>query len=609
MEALHAAVKAELGEDGLSAGGRHAKLPTAEHRDGWSVSVMKAVEVKTENYVDLYRETLVNVEIKTETGTAVHGLAEVIVDAGGERRVQPTRGVNRRAVACADDIVGSAGGSASDEEWTSAPRRRWKAARDVTDAAQGAVVRLAPEETADRLASNLATTSDEALPAVVGAARRRSDAAWGAQLAKLKAYKGRHGDCIVPRGWAEDPQLGRWIHTQRQCKKKLDRGDSSERMTAVRVAKLDALGFVWELPRSGGGPLDGAGWEAQLAKLKAYKHRHGDCNVPQGWEDPRLGKWVVNQRQNKKALERGEPCKGMTAARATKLQALGFAWELSAAAISKQCSNAKRNDAAWEAQLAKLKAYKRKHGDCNVPARWAEDPPLGRWVSNQRRHKKALDRGEPSLGITAARTAMLDVLGFAWELSAAEISKRNSAGSGTRDDVGWEVQLAKLKVYKCKHGDCNVPARWAEDPPLGRWVDNQRTRKKALDRGQPNPGMTAARTAKLEALGFASELSAAARSKLNSEASQDDAGWEVQVVKLKAYKRRHGDCKLPQGWAEDKPLGRWVDNQRQNKKKLDRGEPSEGMSLARVEKLDALGFAWVMAAAKKQNEGNRDDAG
>jgi hypothetical protein len=244
MEALHAAVKAELGEDGLPLGGRHAEVPAAEHGYGWSVSAMKA-EVKTENNVDLRVESLVNVEIKTETGTPAHGLAEGIVDAGGERRVQPTRGVKRRAVSCAD--VGSAGGRASDEEWTSAPRRRRrKAAPRVTDAAEGSVVRLAPEETADRLASNSATSSDEALPAVVGAGRRRSDAGWEAQLAKLKAYKRKHGDCCVPRGWAEDPRLSQWVSTQRKFKRALDRGEPSEGMTAERAAKLTVLGLKWD---------------------------------------------------------------------------------------------------------------------------------------------------------------------------------------------------------------------------------------------------------------------------------------------------------------------------------------------------------------------------
>jgi hypothetical protein len=76
----------------------------------------------------------------------------------------------------------------------------------------------------------------------------------------------------------------------------------------------------------------------------------------------------------------------------------------------------------WEQHLTSLRAYKCRHGDCNVPRRWAEDPPLGRWVGNQRKFKRALDRGDPRLEITVARSAKLEALGFAWETSAAAIS-------------------------------------------------------------------------------------------------------------------------------------------------------------------------------------------
>ena len=109
----------------------------------------------------------------------------------------------------------------------------------------------------------------------------------------------------------------------------------------------------------------------------------------------------------------------MTAARAAKLDALGFAWELSAVAISKQRSKGCRDNAGWQAHLAKLRKYKRAHGDCNVPQGWAEDKLLGGWVKNQREYKKKLDRGEPSVGMTAARVAKLEALGFAWKPAAA----------------------------------------------------------------------------------------------------------------------------------------------------------------------------------------------
>ena len=37
----------------------------------------------------------------------------------------------------------------------------------------------------------------------------------------------------------------------------------------------------------------------------------------------------------------------------------------------------------------------------------------------------------------------------------------------TLDEMAWEAQLAKLKAYQCRHGDCNVPRKWAEEPELG----------------------------------------------------------------------------------------------------------------------------------------------
>jgi hypothetical protein len=95
-------------------------------------------------------------------------------------------------------------------------------------------------------------------------------------------------------------------------------------MTVERAARLTALGFAWEGTKA---HTNEAKWEAQLARLVAYKAAHGDCSVPKGWaEDPRLGTWVKMQRQRKRKLDRGEPSEGMTAERAARLTALGFAW-------------------------------------------------------------------------------------------------------------------------------------------------------------------------------------------------------------------------------------------------------------------------------------------
>ena len=84
---------------------------------------------------------------------------------------------------------------------------------------------------------------------------------------------------------------------------------------------------------------------------------------------------------------------------------------------------------------------------------------------------------------------------------AAPPKRRRASSTVCRpDEAAWQEKLAQLAAYKAEHGDCNVPCAWAKDPPLGRWVHKQRHRKKKLDRGEPWPGMTAARVGKLEAL-------------------------------------------------------------------------------------------------------------
>jgi hypothetical protein len=98
----------------------------------------------------------------------------------------------------------------------------------------------------------------------------------------------------------------------------------------------------------------------------------------------------------------------MTNERAARLTALGFEWDPG-------CKDGAPREAAWEAQLARLAAYKAARGDCKVPKGWAEVPRLGNWVDTQRQYKKKLDRGEPSHGMTAERAARLAALGFVWQ--------------------------------------------------------------------------------------------------------------------------------------------------------------------------------------------------
>ena len=67
-----------------------------------------------------------------------------------------------------------------------------------------------------------------------GGSGTRAVAQWKAQLERLAAYKAAHGDTNVPRNYAEDPSLGRWVSKQRHFKRKLDNGENIEGMMAER---------------------------------------------------------------------------------------------------------------------------------------------------------------------------------------------------------------------------------------------------------------------------------------------------------------------------------------------------------------------------------------
>jgi hypothetical protein len=62
-------------------------------------------------------------------------------------------------------------------------------------------------------------------------------------------------------------------------------------------------------------------WDQMFAKLLKYREIHGDCNVPQRWdEDKELGRWVNTQRIH---YRRGDI---PDADRIQKLEAIGFEW-------------------------------------------------------------------------------------------------------------------------------------------------------------------------------------------------------------------------------------------------------------------------------------------
>ncbi len=269
----------------------------------------------------------------------------------------------------------------------------------------------------------------------------------------------------------------------------------------------------------------GVSWDERYGQLIAFKQVHGYCNVPREWKKNRqLGKWCQHQRSFYKTNK-------LFSDRIERLEHLGFLWEPHAV--------------AWEEMLFALIAYKRTHGDCNVP-RQKNDLKLANWCTKQRGEYK-------NKILSAERISRLDNLGFAWDLV----------------ENAWEEMFATLSVYKGKHGDCNVPDKWSENPKLANWCGSQRA---AYRKGQ----LSADRLKRLEQLGF--------------EWNPHAVAWEEMFAELAAYKQAHGHCNVPAKSKNNPRLGLWCDNQKQDYKnnKL----PSD-----RLNRLDQLGFVWDTHAA------------
>jgi len=260
---------------------------------------------------------------------------------------------------------------------------------------------------------------------------------WERMFSKLIAFKKKHGHCNVPSYYAHSRALGTWVNTQRTFKTK-------NRLSNDHVQRLEAIGFSWA-------PVAcKQKWERMFSALLAFKEKYGHCNVPPDYADtPSLGNWVSTQRRLKKLNQLSDDHE-------LRLTDIGFCWDLPFA--------------VWIRMFSALLAFKEKYGHCNVQKTYADMPSLGNWVSTQRRLKKLNQLSDD-------HELRLTDIGFCWDLPFAV----------------WMRMFSSLLAFKEKHGHCNVPPDYADNPGLGAWVNAQNRLKHKLSKD---------RIQRLEEIGF-----------------------------------------------------------------------------------------------------------
>ena len=125
---------------------------------------------------------------------------------------------------------------------------------------------------------------------------------------------------------------------------------------------------------------DGSPWSQKFHLLKQYKQRHGNCKVPQ--KDKDLGRWVNNMRLLYKNKN-----KGLTQERIDKLNKIGFYW-----------GKGNPEPRTWEDNFRDLEEFHTNFGHSNVHV--DENPALqnalAKWVKEQRKQGKRLEKAKPS---------------------------------------------------------------------------------------------------------------------------------------------------------------------------------------------------------------------
>lgn len=149
--------------------------------------------------------------------------------------------------------------------------------------------------------------ADDTLP--ISCAENR----WNEKFNELVKFREEAGHCRVPVNGSGS--LGAWVSNQRFAYR-----TKGKKLRGQRIARLDAIGFEWELGHGRTIGVDDR-WEGRCAELVQFKRRHGHCNIPYLCPaNPKLGRWVQTQR----SLYRKE---ALSEERIERLEEMEFVWE------------------------------------------------------------------------------------------------------------------------------------------------------------------------------------------------------------------------------------------------------------------------------------------
>jgi len=326
-----------------------------------------------------------------------------------------------------------------------------------------------------------------------------------------------------------DSALCFWVLRQKRLYQK---GKLSEE----KIAKLEELQFNWQHGRQE--------WNVRFLELKRFYRLYGDSFLPNLNEFKQLYRWVCQQRFQYKLLIKGYKST-LTTSRVQKLLSIDFCFE----------DSRQQESELWDKRWSELKRYKQVNGNCLVHYIQAENAMLGKWA------KKQCFLNENNK-LTADRKMRLEKLEVEW----------------FRNMLSWDERYAQLQNFVRIHKNCLVPNTGA-CKSLYSWINNQRYQYRLYCAGEKSY-LTKNRIKLLTDIGIVLD----GKENMRAEAKKKLL-WESRVNQLELYKRKFGDCHVPNHHPDFPKLGQWVRRQRTlfQKKELPQ---------SLIDRLDAIGFEW-----------------
>ena len=359
-------------------------------------------------------------------------------------------------------------------------------------------------------------------------------ASWDQHYIAAKEYYIKHGNLDIPRRYKTSSglNLGNWLSTQR----KVHAGKSYGCLTKQQVAKLDALGMVWE------NRLE-ISWERNFQAAKTYFKTYGNLDVPAKYHTQDgifLGSWITNLRQQRKNNEKRNL---LSVDRIKKLNSIGMIWN----AVSVK----------WEENYSVAARYYAEHGDLLVPAKYIAPNglALGQWI----RSLRCARTGKGNVrSLTEEEIRRLDEIGMFW---------------GNQNENRWMQSYQVAKRYYMQFGNLDVPISYVspEGMALGRWVAHQKYAREKTD-NRKGTRLTPKRIRLLNKIGMLWKT---------------ESSWEHRYKLAKQYLETHGNLNIPAKYKTEDGiwLGAWLYRQ---KRVIKGRETGEKLSAQQRKKLLAL---------------------